>query len=81
MGLTKYQQEQVRSHIKSKVSGGCPMCGQRNWNIESDLQFLGALDPEYRQPIEGVLYPLVTAVCGNCYYIAQFQAMRLGILA
>ena len=56
------------------------MCGNRNWTIESDLQYLGALDPEYKQPIEGSIYPLVTAMCTNCFFLAQFAAMKLDIL-
>lgn len=80
MGLSKSQTEQVLSHVRSKVTSGCPMCGQKNWSIESDLHFLGILDLEFRQPIEGKVYPLVTAVCQNCYCVIQFQAMRLGIV-
>jgi hypothetical protein len=60
--------------------GGCPICGQRNRTIDSELQYLGVLDPEYRQPVQGAAYPLVTAACDNCYFVAQFQAKRLGIL-
>lgn len=81
MGLTGNQQQMVLNHIRSKVAGGCPMCGNRNWNIEPDLQYLGILDPEYKQPIEGSVYPVVTAMCTNCHFVAQFSAMRVGVLS
>ncbi len=80
MGLTKEQQELVMNHLDQKMGKVCPMCSNRNWKIEPDLQFLGALDPEYRQPIAGKIFPIVTAMCNNCYFLAQFSAMKIGVL-
>ena len=62
------------------MGAGCAVCGARNWNIEQELLFLGLLDPEYKQPVEGRLLPLVAVNCAQCYQVVFFQAMALGLL-
>lgn len=80
MPLTSKQEKKVISHIRNKVTRGCPMCGEKNWQIEADLQFMGMLDSEYLQPIEGSVYPAVTTVCDNCFHVVQYSAVKIGIL-
>jgi len=80
MGLTSDQERQVLAHIQTKVAGGCPMCGNRNWSLEQDVSFLGILDPEYRQPVEGKIFPVITATCSNCFWVAHFSVKRMGVL-
>lgn len=80
MPLSESQQNQVRSHLRSKMRGPCPLCGERNWSVEQDIQFHGILDAEYKQPVEGSVFPVVSVTCDNCYYTFQLPARRLGIL-
>lgn len=80
MSLTNEQQGLVMNHLQQKIGNACPMCGNRSLGVLPDVQFLGALDPEYRQPIAGKIFPIVTAMCNNCYFIAQFSAMKIGVL-
>jgi len=80
MPLSQPKLDKVVRHLQSKVRAGCPLCGERNWNVEQDLHFLGILDPEYKQPVQGSVMPTVTVTCQNCYFCFYLPAMKLGIL-
>ena len=79
MGLSSEHQRKITAHLESKMRSGCPLCGARNFSIEDDVQFLGVLDPEYKQPVEGKVYPRVSVICNNCYYTFQLAAKPLGL--
>lgn len=49
-------------------------------SVEADVQFLGVLDPAYRQPVEGSVYPVVSVTCNDCYHVLHFSAMKLGLI-
>ncbi len=80
MPLTEEQNETIKEHLRDSVSGGCPVCGGRNWTILPDLGFTGTMDAEYKQPIQGKIYPVVVVVCQNCHFMLQFGAKALGVL-
>ena len=80
MALSEQQKVAIMDHLKAKLKGGCPLCGEKNWSVESDLHFHGVMDAEYRQPIEGKALPMVSILCTNCMATFQFQAVRLGLL-
>lgn len=81
MVLTAEQNEIITEHLRNRTNQTCPMCANRQWTVESNLQYLGALDPEYQQPIEGAIFPVVTVVCNNCYLTLEFSAILLGIFS
>jgi len=80
MPLSQLQQDEVVRHLQSKLRSGCPLCGERNWSVDQELHFLGVLDPEYKQPVQGNVMPIVTATCQNCYFCFHLAAMKLGLL-
>lgn len=80
MPLSESQVNRVVAHLRSKITNGCPMCGRRDWNVDKELHFSGVLDPEYRQPVQGAIVPLVLINCTNCYFSYYLPAMRLGLL-
>lgn len=80
MPLSSDQKKTITHNIEKNTTGSCPMCGRKQWTLDSELQFLGALDPEYKQPISGQVHPVVTIICENCNYTAMFAAKRLGII-
>jgi hypothetical protein len=80
MAMSHEHQQRLLSHVQSKLKAGCPLCGARDMTIEDTVQFLGLLDSEYRQPIEGTVHPVVAVVCNNCFHVMHFSALKLGIL-
>lgn len=58
-----------------KVSGACPMCHTRAWEIEDDLQNskfdVASLDPALQQ-IYGGYFPTYWMACSNCGFVAHF---------
>jgi hypothetical protein len=80
MSLTTIQQQRVIAHLNSRIRSGCPLCGSRNLTVDADLQYLGVLDAEYKQPVEGKVYPVVSVTCDNCHYVVHLSAMKLGLL-
>lgn len=81
MTLSDEKNKIVLEHLNNNTNHMCPMCGKNRWKQMPDLQFLGMLDPEYKQPIEGKALPVVVISCENCHFLAQFSAMSLGILS
>jgi ssDNA-binding Zn-finger/Zn-ribbon topoisomerase 1 len=74
------QKQKIEVHLRSKFRNGCPICSGKNFGIDNDIQFLGALNAEFKQPIEGAIYPVVGVSCNDCYFTAHFSASRLGLL-
>ena len=79
MGLSYDQQQKITAHLQLRARAGCPLCGQRNFAIDDDVQFLGVLDPEFKQPVEGKVYPVISVTCNNCFHTLHLSAMRLGL--
>jgi hypothetical protein len=80
MPLTNEQKTRVQQHLQ-RFLRECPVCGGLAWSWETEqLNFLGVFDMDYKQPLAGKILPLVSATCKNCYYVAQFSAMNLGLL-
>ncbi|MCI0339533.1 MAG: hypothetical protein L0216_00035 [Planctomycetales bacterium] len=77
MPLSSSKKDEILQHLRSKVNGPCPMCGQGNRGLDENLSFLGILDPEYKQPVAGGLFPVVVVTCANCHYVSLFAAMPL----
>lgn len=80
MPLSADQKQRIVAHLEANLHAGCPLCGSRNMSIEQDVQFLGVIDPEYKQPVEGNIYPVVSVTCDRCFHMFHLSAMRLGLL-
>lgn len=78
MGLSESQKAKLTNHLHNNVQG-CPICGSKSLSL-GDVTFQGLLDPEYKQPVEGSIYPLVTVMCDNCYHVFQFAAKPMGLI-
>lgn len=70
MPLSPDQETKIKEHLRKKTNLSCSMCGGNNWMIDPTLKFYGILDPEYRQPIEGQVFPVVAVTCENCLFVA-----------
>lgn len=80
MPLSYDQQNKIKEALTSTLQNPCAVCGARNWEIHSELSFFPMLDPEYKTPIEGKVYPVVLVVCTSCYNALSFSAMKMGLL-
>ncbi|MBU6400343.1 MAG: hypothetical protein KGS61_08495 [Verrucomicrobia bacterium] len=80
MNLSESDQQRIKDHLNIKLRNGCPVCGERNWNVNPHLTFQGILNKEYKQPVDGSVFPLVGITCRNCGYLAQFVAQSVGVL-
>lgn len=80
MALSDSDRAKVVSWMKSKVTQGCPMCGDRNWNAVPEISMAGTYDPSANatNPASGV--PAVVTICGNCGFMAQFAAKQVGVI-
>ncbi len=80
MVLSKEQMGICENHLRAKTSVECPMCKGKAWSINPDLGFYGLLDVEYKQPKAGEVKPVLLVTCDNCYYVASYSAMELGLI-
>lgn len=80
MPMSSAKQEKIINHLRTKHRGACPHCGEREMSVENELHFLGTLDAEYKQPIEGSVFPVATVICNNCFYAFHLSAMKLDLL-
>ncbi len=80
MPLSEQKLQVVFEHLKSRVKAGCPLCGDRNWTVDANLQFMGVFDPEYKQPVQEDITPLVMVTCNGCQISFHLPAMKLHLL-
>ena len=80
MPLSPEQQEKIKRTLSLTLQRPCAVCGGKNWEIQGDLSFFPILDPEYKMPIEGKIYPVVLVVCTSCNNTLSFSAMKMGLL-
>jgi uncharacterized Zn finger protein len=79
MALTKPQRETVLASLHRKVTGACPMCGQRNWTLGDEVVGSMATSLHGGVGIGGPLIPMVQVVCNNCGFVAHHAIGALGI--
>ena len=77
MPLNKSQQRTLKDWMRSKVVVQCPTCGEDGWRF-AEAAYVRALleagDANLTED-EGV----VKVPCGNCGYVALFDAETVGI--
>ncbi len=77
MPLNAAQRRVLEEWMRSKVISRCPACGQEKWRL-ADAAYVRALLEEGQEDLmeeAGV----VKVPCGNCGYLALFDAETLGI--
>ncbi len=77
MPLNAAQRRVLEEWMRSKAIITCPACGQEKWRL-SDAAYVRALLEEGQEDLmeeAGV----VKIPCGNCGYLALFDAETLGI--
>ena len=79
MPMTGDQMDRITEHLRASGLSACPICGGSQWEIQQDVGYLGILDVEYRQPVEGGTLPVVQVSCEDCYYTFHLSAVRLGL--
>lgn len=55
--------ETINKKWKTKT---CPMCGENNWNIDSDMMAMMRVDEEKNVQLGGRMIPLVALTCNEC---------------
>lgn len=73
------QRNKIENHLRL-YQPRCPVCASASWTYFDDLIYSGILDSEYKQPIQGKVYPLITVSCNTCGHILQFSAGHLGMV-
>jgi len=79
MPFTYEQREKITSHMSGRRNE-CPVCGTNRWDLFDDLIASMCIDVEYKRPIEGKLLPTVALICGECGYVRQVAAGKVGLL-
>lgn len=77
MSLSPAQRQLLEDWMRSKAIVRCPVCGQDKWRF-ADAAYVRALleeDDEDLTEDRGV----VKISCGNCGYVALFDAETVGI--
>ena len=77
MPLNAAQQRVLEDWMRSKAILNCPCCGQDKWRL-AEAAYVRALLEEGQEDLmeeAGV----VKILCGNCGYLALFDAETLGI--
>ena len=76
--LTEEEKEQVAAKIRKTVTGQCPICGSRKWDLLD--QVVAPLKFGAGGAVEagGELAPQIMVV-SECGFVAYFSAIRLGI--
>ena len=80
MPFNTEQENKIKEILEPIRRSPCAICGGRNWEIHGEFSFFPIMDPEYKTPIEGKVYPIVLVVCTSCYNTLSFSAMKMGLL-
>lgn len=80
MALTDRQKDTIQQALKGKIQGGCPMCGDRSWQLQDSLVHTPAVSIGGSVSLGGGnLIPLAQVICTNCGFVAFHAAGGLGI--
>jgi hypothetical protein len=77
MSLSPSQQQVLEDWMRSKAVVMCPCCGQDGWRFVEAAYVRALLEEGEEDLTEGG--GVVKVLCGNCGYVALFDAETLGI--
>lgn len=80
MPIDYADQQKIKEHLQGR-NNQCPLCGTNTWTIFDDLVSVLCVDLEYKRPIEGKFLPMVALICGDCGYVRQVAAGKVGLLS
>lgn len=65
--LTPEQKEKFANHLRAGMKCACPVCDARKWTVGPMVWVGDAI-------------PLATLMCEQCYFVASFGAVPLGLI-
>ena len=77
MPLNAAQQRILEEWMRSKAVVRCPCCGQEQWRFAGAAYVRALLEEGQEDLMEDA--GVVKVPCGNCGYVALFDAETLGI--
>ncbi len=77
MTLSMAQRQVLEDWIRSKGIVRCPACGESRWHFAEAAYVRALLEKGEQDLTEGM--GVVKITCGNCGYVALFDAEMLGI--
>ncbi len=77
MPLNAAQQRVLEEWMRSKGVVVCPCCGQEQWRLAGAAYVRALLEEGTEDLLEAA--GVVKVPCGNCGYVALFDAETLGI--
>ena len=77
MPLNAAQQRILEEWMRSKAVVMCPCCGQDQWRFAGAAYVRALLEEGQEDLMEAA--GVVKVLCGNCGYVALFDAETLGI--
>ncbi|HZY56418.1 MAG TPA: hypothetical protein VFE09_01320 [Rubrobacteraceae bacterium] len=77
MPLNQLQQQTLKDWMRSKAIVQCPACGEDRWLFAEAAYLRALLEAGEADLIEAK--GVVKISCGNCGYVALFDAETLGI--
>ena len=77
MPLNAAQQRILEEWMRSKAVVTCPCCGQDQWRFAGAAYVRALLEEGQEDLMEDA--GVVKVLCGNCGYVALFDAETLGI--
>jgi predicted RNA-binding Zn-ribbon protein involved in translation (DUF1610 family) len=75
--LSAAQQQVLEEWMRSKAIVMCPACGQDKWRFAEAAYVRALLEEGEEDLTEGS--GVVKVLCGNCGYVALFDAETIGI--
>jgi len=81
MKLSDNQKRDFEKHLLVATDGSfsCPICGKSEWTLNETLSELRSFNFG-RLSLGAPLIPLVVATCKSCGFLAQFNAVQLGLI-
>ncbi len=77
MPLSEPQQQRLENWMRSKAVVQCPACGDSKWRLAEAAYVRALLEPGEVDLTEAG--GVVKVPCGNCGYVALFDAETVGI--
>lgn len=78
--LSKEAKEQIVAHLKQKAPNfSCAICGHRNFTLGDHLVTGVITSQQGGVMLGGTNYPMVLAVCNNCFHTVHFAAVPIGL--
>lgn len=75
--MTPEQQSKAQQALQGKI-GACPICQTSEWNLVDITT--GMIFQSGAFVVGGPTIPMLVIACRNCYFLAHFSAVALGLV-